>query len=526
LEIQSANGLELHRFAFALRMPRFFPWLDYFGGSPMNPKTVRSRSVARIAEVSALASLFLVAVALADNPVPQVVGPVKPQAVVPGSAEFTLTVYGANFVSGAVVNWNGQPRSTTFISTRELQAQMLASDVAKPTAGYITVTNPPPGGGKSSSSYAIVEVHQPTKTIAVSTPNVLPSDSFYTIAVDVYGDGKLDLVAGEGSGQITVNRSNGDGTFQIATTIGHTYFPDAGLTFGDFNGDAKLDLIYGWGPNSDPPTYLKVLLAEGNGKFRGLPHFGLFSDSYPRGIVAGDFDGDGKLDVAVSHQGGSFGGGVFLGNGDGTFKHIQSFSEGGEAVGADFNGDGKLDVVVSAGGALFLFLGNGDGTFQKARRIAPALVGCAFGPSLLVNDFNGDGKADLAFCVQSKGNASRIGVALGNGDGTFQRPVYYSTSLGAGNAFSFTAGDFNSDGKTDFIASTPLGTIDTKSPASNFEFAVLWGNGDGTFRKAKKIVLPKNFGGEIGIVPGDFNSDGLMDFVLVGNGGHTVYIQK
>jgi len=131
----------------------------------VNPQNRFSGSSVGMAVAVVLVSLLLLAPAFAGNPVPQVVGPVKPQAVAPGSSEFTLTVYGANFVSGAVVTWNGDARSTTFISARELQAQILVSDVAKPTAGYITVTNPPPGGGVSSSSYSLVEVHKPTKTI-------------------------------------------------------------------------------------------------------------------------------------------------------------------------------------------------------------------------------------------------------------------------------------------------------------------------------------------------------------------------
>jgi len=58
----------------------------------------------------------------AQNPVPQIVGPVEPSAVAPGSGAFTLSVYGANFVSGAVVNWNGQQRATTFVSAHELHS--------------------------------------------------------------------------------------------------------------------------------------------------------------------------------------------------------------------------------------------------------------------------------------------------------------------------------------------------------------------------------------------------------------------
>ena len=94
----------------------------------MNP---RSRPVKLIQYVASTVFCFLFAAsAFADNPVPQVVGPVKPQAVVPGSAGFMLTVYGANFVVGSAVNWNGQARSTTFISARELQAQILASEAS------------------------------------------------------------------------------------------------------------------------------------------------------------------------------------------------------------------------------------------------------------------------------------------------------------------------------------------------------------------------------------------------------------
>jgi hypothetical protein len=74
------------------------------------------------------------------------------------------------------VNWNGSTRSTTFVSARELQAKVLAADVAKPMAGFIPVANPAPGGGPSSSSYAIVEVHTPTETVAPGAPHYYPLD--------------------------------------------------------------------------------------------------------------------------------------------------------------------------------------------------------------------------------------------------------------------------------------------------------------------------------------------------------------
>src|SRR5580692_6106851 len=150
---------------------------------------MREKSDRRVTYILGIAAVafLLGSAAYAANPVPTVTGPVHPQAVVPGHADFVLTVYGANFVSGAIVNWNRSPRSTTFVSARELQTKILASDVAKPTAGYITVTNPAPGGGPSSSSYAIVEVHTPTKTIVPGPPRTyLGSDPmlFLTPAPD------------------------------------------------------------------------------------------------------------------------------------------------------------------------------------------------------------------------------------------------------------------------------------------------------------------------------------------------------
>lgn len=69
-----------------------------------------------------------------NNPVPQIVGPVHPDAVAPGSGALTLSVYGANFVPGSVVNWNYQPRVTTYVSAHEIQAQILATDIQTNTA--------------------------------------------------------------------------------------------------------------------------------------------------------------------------------------------------------------------------------------------------------------------------------------------------------------------------------------------------------------------------------------------------------
>lgn len=146
----------------------------------------------------------------------------------------------------------------------------------------------------------------------------------------------------------------------------------------------------------------------------------------------------------------------------------------------------------------------------------PKEVGCGFDLPIVVNDFNGDGKLDLGFC--SWFGTGKIGVLLGNGDGTFKKPTFYHTGTNY-CTWAFTAGDFNSDGNTDFIAW--YCTLPFKG-----HFVILLGNGDGTFQPPTKIALPDNVS-DLGIVPGDFNSDGLLDFVMRPEaGGIQVYLQK
>src|SRR5947207_15994989 len=89
-------------------------------------------------------------VAPAQNPVPLINQPLVPAAIKPGSAGFTITVNGTGFVSGAVVKWNGNVRTTTFVSKSRLTASILSTDVAKANTASVTVVNPSPGGGSSN----------------------------------------------------------------------------------------------------------------------------------------------------------------------------------------------------------------------------------------------------------------------------------------------------------------------------------------------------------------------------------------
>jgi len=169
-------------------------------------------------------------------------------------------------------------------------------------------------------------------------------------------------------------------------------------------------------------------------------------------VATGDFNGDGKPDLAAAlNQGGV---GVLLGNGDGTFQTAVNYPAGSNTAWvavADLNGDGKLDLAVTDGGIagkVYVLLGNGNGTFQTA--VGYAVGSADSGPrSIAVGDFDGNGKPDLAVTNDSDTPADNtVSVLLGNGDGTFKAAANYPVGTfpqGVG------AGDFNSDGRSDLV---------------------------------------------------------------------------
>jgi hypothetical protein len=460
----------------------------------------------------------------ASNAVPFVNQPLVPSSIAPGSAGLTLTVNGAGFVTGAVVNWNGFPLATTFVNHDRLKAIVPAANVAKPGTATVTVTNPAPGGGASNAVPFTATVPTASLSFSSSVLGVGLSPASI-VAADFNNDGKADLAILDleqpdscytfgGAGVIQLLLGNGAGGF---TTASATCFENSlgtegapNLAAADFNGDGKLDLAAGWYSRGDGSKNLATFLGNGSGGFTAADSDVESLDGVGPVAIA-DFNRDGKLDIANAVTDVDFPGiFVFLGNGNGTFTFGDSFGPLGataedEALATgDFNGDGILDLAVTSTGPpgeVTILLGNGDGTFTAAA--TQPVTTMVFPQSVTTGDFNGDGILDLAFADTG---STALTVLLGNGDGTFTQK---DGQPDAGQTTSFiTTADFNSDGKLDLVLVDSANAI-----------LIYLGNGDGTFQTALETAVGA---GPSQLAFGDFNSDGRLDIAVANSGDNTV----
>ncbi len=299
---------------------------------------------------------------------------------------------------------------------------------------------------------------------------------------------------------------------------------------GDFNGDGEMDLaIANFGdPNANDDGGESILLGNGDGTFQAQKNVVVGKNPCPGlylpCLIAADYNGDGRLDLAVLKANDTLS--VLLGNGDGTFQAHADYATGNGATAlrlGDVNGDQRPDLIVLQAGSVGILLGNGDGTFQNHE---DHLTGSS-PTSLAVLDVNSDGKLDLVMTVGSLG----IETLFGNGDGTFQAGVYCSCGAQGGSSGVAAVGpiegaDFNGDGRMD-LAVLFYDTTDINHPFR--EEMVLLGNGDGTFQPIDTGVRA-SFVVPTSAAVMDLNGDGLSDlaigfsgsvYVLLGGGNGT-----
>jgi uncharacterized repeat protein (TIGR01451 family) len=327
-----------------------------------------------------------------------------------------------------------------------------------------------------------------TVNVAANAPAVV------TNTAQVSGGGQTNTANDTASDPTVIWKTQTCGSFGAPVFYGTSYYT-YGIAIGNFNGDGKADLAV---TNTYSNT-ISIFPGNGNGTFQS-------SVSYPAGnsphsIATADMNNDGHTDLVVtSSDAGTVS--LLLGNGDGSFASPTSHSVGSylrSVALSDLDGDGNQDVVVTNyySSTVSVLLGNGNGTLQ-----IPVTYPVGYNPrGVAVSDLDGNGTADLAVTSSYDG----VKILLGNGDGTFQAAVTYPSVY---NAYSLTMGDFNQDGKRDLAVSS-----------YSYGVAILLGNGDGSFQAA--VSYPTGYGSQ-SIVADDLNGDGKIDLVVANSNSDSI----
>ena len=315
------------------------------------------------------------------------------------------------------------------------------------------------------------------------------------VVADFYGNGNLELIvpgvkkpapgAGAAFGLAIVDSLGSVSWFRLSS-----YEFISAVQFADLDGDGKLDMVLSRAES------IESYLGDGAGNFTGGSYLG--RGSREARLLLGDFNGDGKVDVASPTV--SWGVNVFIGNGDGTFQY-PICTEGpyyGPMAAADFNHDGKLDLAIGIPGSsrVAVLLGKGDGAFFPELSYDTGQWNSSM---VVAGDFDGDGNQDLAVAdgCWFKGRPcltdGAVTILLGNGDGSFQVPTSYNSGgrveerSGFWKDLFIIAGDLDGNGTIDLIVANqqPSGSYwSCRHQVCHGTLAILLGNGDGTFQSA------------------------------------------
>ncbi len=463
------------------------------------------------------------------------------------SSATPYTVPGTASVSAVIDDINGDHKLDIVASTNNGQISILT--------------------GKGDGTFNAAQSFTPAVPTYPGSTVPATADLTNLITADLRGTGKKDIIASNG----LVLLNDGAGNFTAAPSAAFpplvattSYGPN--LASADFNHDGKLDLVVSTG------SKILTYLGNGSGSFTpGTSYATVDTDGF---VTTGDLDGDGIPDIYIGEANGGFYVGdpnisyALMGNGDGTFQGAPTTL--GSYTGSnlsDVNGDGQPDLIVPASGtvnglpAVFTVqLGTTKGFFNPTSTItlpSTIVVNGFNGPTTLstagaiassfaVGDLNGDGKADLAFVINSLTTAPTSGfpttfptpvyfIALSNGDGTFATPVAttfpqiapasgFDNSLTVG---SLSIGDFNHDGRSD-LAFTYQEVAGNSAPVPqpyNQGIAILPGVGNGTFQSP---ILTSTFSSDTPAVfptlntivsTTDINKDGNNDLLVVTHTG-------
>lgn len=272
-----------------------------------------------------------------------------------------------------------------------------------------------------------------------SFPSWASGSGVKALSGDFNGDGRTDiaLTGPPGFGTLPLALSNGNGTFTVtnfslASFPGWAALPNVKAIPGDFDGDGRDDVAL---TGASSFTSMPIAFSNGNGSFTvsnvGLANFPWWATSQNAKAISGDFDGDGRDDVALTGAPGFGSVPVAFSNGNGEFfvKNVSLASfpswaarAGSVPVSGDFNGDGRDDIAL-LGSATFtsipVALSNGNGSFAVVNATLANFPGWAALQNVkaIAGDYNGDGLDDIA--ITGASGFGSMPIAFSNGNGTF-----------------------------------------------------------------------------------------------------------
>jgi hypothetical protein len=381
------------------------------------------------------------------------------------------------------------------------------------------IANSTDAASKWKNIQASTAVVEPTAAfMGCATPSFAPAptspestglDPHYVCTGYFNADSHLDIaVTNEDSDNLSILLGDGTGNFTEAPgPRAPTGFDPITVEDGDFNGDGKADLAVA----NQGSSNVNIFLGNGDGTFTEAPGSPITVGALPRAVAVGHFNGDAHQDLVVSNGGISNDVSILLGNGDGTFTNAPGspFFTGGapfHAVIGNFNGDAYSDLAIAlfGDGTVRIYLGNGNGTFTQSG--AAISVG-TFTSFIALGDYNEDTHQDLAVVSRLSNN---MVILLGNGSGGFSQAPGSPYSTGTAPMAVATA-DLNFDGHLDLAVSN-------ENSANTF---VYLGNGNGTFGSPTSLLkgqLPTH------VAIADFNNDNRPDIATSDGGDHTVTI--